>query len=271
MTITESELREILAGDGGGGEDHRKGVAVVDVHRRVRAIRRRRWGTAGAAAAALTVAVALNVLPGGDTANGADVWTGVMARPSAVPPTVSQPLGEPYPVREVMTRSFGTGGAREELRLGSGSGSMTVTVHCSGPLRRAVVWIDDGPPRRQLCGTGPDGFPLAIFQEDRSATTIKKRESPAAGGRVVSAAVLPGEIDSTGKTMNMLLEGMDEHFEGWEAQLAEAKPFPLKWSVSVREVIFPVCRDNVRQVDPRTGEMVLLRCEGEATAPPNPS
>lgn len=268
MTITEFELREILAGD--SGEDHNRGVAVADVHRRVRAIRRRRWGAAGAAAAAaLTVAVALNVPLGGGTASEADLWTGVMARPSADPPTVSQPLGEPYPVREVMTRSFGTGGTREELRLGSGSGSMTVTVHCSGPLRRAIVWIDDGPPRRQLCGTGPDGFPMAIFQEDRSATTIKEQKSPVAGERVVSAAVLPGEIDSTGKTINMLLEGMDDYFEGWEAQLAEAKSFPLKWSVSVREVIFPVCRDNVRQVDPRTGKMVLLRCKGEATAPPS--
>ncbi|MGW0587366.1 hypothetical protein [Streptosporangium sp. NPDC002607] len=267
MTITEFELREILTGD--GGEDHNRGVAVADVHRRVRAIRRRRWGAAGAAAAALTVAVAFNVPLGGGTASEADLWTGVMARPSAGPPTVSQPLGEPYPVREVMTRSFGTGGTREELRLGSGSGSMTVTVHCSGALRRAIVWIDDGPPRRQLCGTGPDGFPMAIFQEDRSATTIKEQKSSVAGERVVSAAVLPGEIDSTGKTINMLLEGMDDYFEGWEAQLAEAKSFPLKWSVSVREVIFPVCRDNVRQVDPRTGKMVLLRCKGEATAPPS--
>ncbi|MEV4380563.1 hypothetical protein [Streptosporangium sp. NPDC049644] len=267
MTITESELREILAGD--RGEDHNGGVAVADVHRRVRTIRRRRWGAAGAAA--LTVAVALNVLPGRGTANGTDVWTGVMARPSADMPTTSQPLGEPYPVREVMTRNFGTGGTREELRLGSGSGSMTVNVYCSGPLRRAVVWIDDGPPRRQLCGTGPDGFPMVISQEDRSATTIRKQKSPVTGERVVSAAVLPGEIDSTGKTMNTLLEGMDDYFEGWEAQLTEAKPFPLKWSLSVREVIFPVCRDNVRQVDPRTGKMVLLRCEGEATVSPSPS
>ncbi|WP_326642038.1 hypothetical protein OG884_03410 [Streptosporangium sp. NBC_01755] len=71
------------------------------------------------------------------------------------------------------------------------------------------------------------------------------------------------------RTINMLIEGMDDDFEGWEAQLSEAEPFPLKWSVSVREVIFPVCRDNVRRVDPRTGKVVLLRCEGEATAPPS--
>ncbi|MEU0481693.1 hypothetical protein ABZ260_21225 [Streptosporangium sp. NPDC006013] len=268
MTITEFELREILTGDGDDG--HSGGVTVADVHRRVRAIRRRRRGAAGAAAAAaLTVAVALNVPLGGGTASEADVWTGVMAQPSAGTPTTSRPLGGPYPGREVVTRGYKTGGTREQLRLGSLTGPATVNLHCSGPLRRAIVWIDDGPPRRQLCGTGPDGFTMEIFQEDRSTGAIKGMEILEAGERVVSAVVLPGEIDSTGKTINMLLEGMDDYFDGWEAQLSEAKPFPLKWSVSVREMISSTCQDNVRQVDPRTGKVVLLRCEGEATAPPS--
>ncbi|MEV4749430.1 hypothetical protein AB0K21_23875 [Streptosporangium sp. NPDC049248] len=269
MTITESELREILAGD--RGEDHNRGVAVADVHRRVRAIRRRRWGAAGAAAAALTVAVALNVLPGGGTANGTDVWTGVMARPSADMPTTSQPFGEPYPGREVVTRGYHTGGTREEFRIGAGISPMTVKVHCSGPLRRAIVWVDDGPPRRQLCGTGPDGFTMEVLWESWNDEPARGAESPAAGERVVSAVVLPGEVDRAGRTVNELIEGMDGYFEGWEEELAGAEPFPLSWSLSVRGIAFPACRDNVRQVDPRTGKVVLLRCEGEATVPPNPS
>jgi hypothetical protein len=110
---------------------------------------------------------------------------------------------------------------------------------------------------------------MAIFQKDRSATAIKKQKSPVAGERVVSVAVLPGEIDSTGKTINMLLEGMDDYFEGWEAQLTEAKPFPVKWSISVWEMVLPACRDNVHRVDPKSGKMVRLRCEGEATVPPS--
>ncbi|MGJ6963047.1 hypothetical protein ACSDR0_14160 [Streptosporangium sp. G11] len=258
MTITESELREILNGDEGEGRD--RGVTVAGVHRRVRAIRRRRrWTAGGAVAAALTVAVALNT-PAGGVADDLDVWTGVMARPSPTVPVVSQPLGGPHPLREIVSRNYRTGGTREELRTGSRNKSLSVNVYCSGPLRRAVVWVGDGPPRRQLCGTGPDGYPV-VFKETSGGDHLIT-------GQIVSAAVLPGEVDRAGRTTGELVEGMGALFEGWEEQLAGAEPFPLKWSVVVREVIYPVCRDNVRQVDPRTGEMVRLSCEGKDTTPP---
>ncbi|MER5646714.1 hypothetical protein [Streptosporangium sp. NPDC002524] len=261
MTITESELREILNGDGDGDgrEGHNRGVTVADVHRRVRAIRRRRWTTAGAVAAVLVAAVALNTSAGG-VADDLDIWTGVMARPSPTIPTTSRPLGEPHPLREIASGNYRTGGTREELQIGSGNNSLGVNVYCSGPLRRVIVWVGDGPPRRQLCGTGPDGYPMVI-RETQGADHLT-------GGRTVSAAVLPGEIDAAGRTGGELAEGMAGFFEGWEERLAEAEPFPLKWSVVVREVIYPVCRDNIRQLDPRTGEMVRLSCGGQGATPP---
>lgn len=265
MTITESELREIL--NENEGEGHGRSVTVAGVHRRVHAIRRRRRWTAGGAVV-LGLVASLVVSPSARSDwMPEDVWTGVMARPSPGLPTTSQPLGGPYPGDKVASGTYRTGGTREELRVASGDNSVNVNVRCSGPIRRAVVWIGDGPPLWYLCGTDPDGNIVAIFTKNPDGAVARGGDRPA-GEQVVSAAVLPGEIDGAGRTMSQLAQAMDDLFEGWEEELASARPFPLQWSLTVQEMISPVCRDNVRQVDPRTGEMVRLSCEGEGTTPP---
>ncbi|MEU3165601.1 hypothetical protein [Streptosporangium sp. NPDC006930] len=263
MTITESELREILNED--EGEGHNRGVTVAGVHRHARAIRRRRW-TAGSAVAAVIVAVVALNTPAGGVADDLGIWTGVMARPSPMVPTTSQPLGGPFPGDEVASGDYRTGGVREELRVMSWNNSLKVSVRCSGPIRRAVVWIGDGPALWRLCGTDPDGNVVEVFTENPSGAA-GGGDRPA-GEQVVTAAILPGEIDAAGRTVSQLAQAMDGLFDGWEEQLAAAESFPLDWSLRVREMIYPLCRDNVRQLDPRTGEIVRLTCEGRDKAPP---
>ncbi|GAA3024961.1 hypothetical protein [Streptosporangium longisporum] len=251
MTITESELREILNGDedeGRGG-----GVTVADVHRRVRAIRRRRWAAGGAVAAALAAAVALTT-PGGGVADDLDVWTGVMARPSPTVPTMSRPPGDLYPGNVIAKGGYTIGGTREELRIGPGGKPLHVTLRCSGPMRRAVVWMGDGSSQLHQCGTGPDGHTTNIYRRLEGVGVVPGGNRPAEG-QVVSAVVLPREFQG------------DDVFEGWQEELAAARPFPLEWSLTVREMIPPVCRDNIRQLDPRTGKMVQLDCAGKGGTP----
>ncbi|GAA2871393.1 hypothetical protein GCM10010517_31660 [Streptosporangium fragile] len=200
-------------------------------------------------------------MPAGDAADVPhDVWTGVMAQPSPTLPATSQPLGGPFPGLRIASREYGIGGKREELRIGPANGSFTVRVHCSGPLRRVLVWVDGGAPWKQFCGTAPGGDVVVAAREER-VTGLS------AGNRVVSAAVLPGEVDVEGEDVDGLFTRTEDLFDGWEEQLAGSAGFPLHWVIMVHELVDPVCRDDLRQVDPATGEVVRLRCEGRSAAP----
>ncbi|MFJ2029856.1 hypothetical protein [Streptosporangium sp. NPDC087985] len=252
MTITESELREILEREGADGL-HR-GVTVADVDRRARRIRRRRARfLGGVAAVGLAVAAAFTLPTGSAGTVPDDVWTGVMAQPSPAVPTVSRPVGEPVVGGEIANRAYTVGGVRKELRVRTGNVPTMVQIFCSGPLRRVIIWIDGGAPQKHLCGDGPDGVIFMGWWQDKSGKTATER--------VVSAAVLPGELDTKEKGAEDLASGMDGLFDGWERQLAEADEFPVTWSIMVRKLIYQPCQDNVRQVDPATGQMVVVRCE----------
>ncbi|WP_329083914.1 MULTISPECIES: hypothetical protein [unclassified Streptosporangium] len=260
MTITESELREILNGD--EDEGHSRGVAIAGVHRRVRAIRRRRrWTVGGAVAAALTVAVALNT-PAGGVTDDLDVWTGVMARPSPTMPITSQPQGAPFAGSKIAGRDYDAGGTREELRFGPVSGSYAVGVSCSGPMRRVIVWIDGEAPQKRFCGAGPRGYQMDMFMSEWSIPASGK------GKETVFAAILPGELDAGGRDIDELLLNVDDLFDGWEERLAKAESFPLDWSVTVRQMLPPPCRDGLRQVDRHTGKVVELDCAVNDVATP---
>ena len=56
---------------------------------------------------------------------------------------------------------------------------------------------------------------------------------------------------------------------GVEHLLAASKRFDVKWDLSVSRMGLPVCRDNVIQVNPDTGEIVRLRCDEESKTPPS--
>ena len=92
MTITESELREILTGE--GREDQPQGRDVADVDRRVRVIKRRRLRVVGAVAGLGIVAgLAFTVPQVKNTVVPEDIWTGVMAQPTKTPRVVSTAAG----------------------------------------------------------------------------------------------------------------------------------------------------------------------------------
>ncbi|GAA4227230.1 hypothetical protein FHR32_000209 [Streptosporangium album] len=257
MTITESDLREILRREGEDGLHG--GVTVADVDRRARRIRRRRAGVLGGVAALGIVAAAAFALPAAGTATvvPGDPWTGVMAQPSPVLPTVSWPIGDPVPSRKLAGRDYTAAGTREKLQVRAGDAPIGARVTCYGPLRRVLIWVDGGTPLRQYCGEIPGG-PLFVGWAE-----IRKQ----AREHVVSVAVLPGEVDTAGKQVEDMLAETDELFDGWQERLAGGKEFPLEWSIEVNELTYPPCRDNVRQVDPATGRMVVLRCpEGAGKA-----
>ncbi|MGV9776909.1 hypothetical protein [Streptosporangium sp. NPDC003464] len=254
MTITESELREILGQEGGDGPP--RGVTVADVDRRARRIRRRRLqALGGTVAAGLAAAMAFTLPAGGVTPVPDDLWTGVMAQPSPVLPTVSWPGREDMvPRGEIARRDYRVAGRRERLRVEAGEARIMVQVMCAGPLRRLVIRVDGGAPHEQFCGQGPEGLTYAGYWEDRTAKAAEVAE------RIVSVAVLPGEVDAGAMTVEELFARKDTLFDGWERQLAGAERFPLEWSVTVRELARPACRDDVRQVDPATGRVVVVRC-----------
>ena len=105
MTITESELREILTGE--GREDQHRGVTVADVDRRVRVIKRRRLRVVGAVAGLGIVAgLAFAVPQVRNTVVPEDIWTGVMAQPTKTPRVVSTAAGGPVLLGMLANRRY---------------------------------------------------------------------------------------------------------------------------------------------------------------------
>ncbi|MET9066132.1 hypothetical protein [Streptosporangium sandarakinum] len=184
MTITESELREILAAEGDDGR--RGGVTVADVDRRVRRIRRRRAAALGGTLAAGLAAVAALTLPdGGVTAVPDDVWTGVMARPT---PRYGARL-----VNEVgLEKRFSTMGERLSFDLPiRPPGTMTLVVVRCPPGAELLYW-ENGKYRNALsCNELPADL-------DRSKTVASLfPESDV--GRMEIAVVPPGSVRKLGR------------------------------------------------------------------------
>jgi hypothetical protein len=253
MTITESELREILTGE--GSDDQHRGVTVADVDRRVRVIRRRRLRVVGAVAGLGIVAgLAFAVPQVKNTVVPEDIWTGVMTQPTEpakTPKVVSTSVGGLMNMGMLDSRRYEEGGVRKGFAVTTGSSRISVRLWCEGPLMKAVLWVDG-----KLVQAGPCG------ERDRSSTYGFAWNGPQkdrATRHTVSGAVLrvasrsPERLTGTADV---------EHL------LAANDRFDVKWELSVEKIGLPACRDNVIQVDPVTGEVVRLRCDEESTTPP---
>ncbi|MFC4063189.1 hypothetical protein ACFOWE_33330 [Planomonospora corallina] len=267
MTITESDLREFLESDSGGGP--RGGVTVADVDRRVRRIRRRRLGAAGGAAAlGLAVAAALT-LPAGPagTAPGDDVWTGAMSRPDGSPRVVATPLGDPIPKETLLERRFTAGGAREEVTVPTGGAQISVSLWCSGPVAKAALWIDGRLVTAGPCGQGiGERVPMGTDVMENPYYVVRWTAPPDDHHPIehtVAAALLKPADTSGGRAAPEEMTGTEDV----EERLAEGGRFDAGWRLVVERMGGPECRDGARQVDPATGEVVVLDCANPPAAP----
>ncbi|GAT66073.1 hypothetical protein PS9374_01717 [Planomonospora sphaerica] len=273
MTITESDLRDLFDTDSGDGPC--RGVTVADVDRRARRIRRRRLGAAGGVAAAgLAVAMAITLPAGTAGVVPEDVWTGVMSRPEGSPAVVGTPRGGPFIGELVAQRGFTGGGVRKELTVPTGGGRIAVTLWCSGPVTKAALWVDGRLVTAGPCGrgsgeseeTGIDVTESPVYAVHWTAPPQDRRPA----GHTVAGAVLRAGAGASGPAAEADAGDPLEALTGTEdveALLAAGGSFDATWRIEVRRLDEPECRDDVRQIDPDTGEMVVLRCGDRAGAP----
>ncbi|WP_449066695.1 hypothetical protein, partial [Planomonospora algeriensis] len=182
-----------------------------------------------------------------------DVWTGVMARPGGAPTVVTAPKGGPFIKEEIARKDFATAGVREEFTVPTGGERVMVTLSCYGPLTKAAIWIDG-----RLTAAGPCGGGSGTIQAPAYVVQWTAPQDFTAAGHTVSGAVLqtaggePEELTGT---------------EDVEELLAAGGRSSRQWWIAVHRMGDPECRNDVRQVDPDTGEVVVLRC-GDGTRTP---
>ncbi|WP_326824101.1 hypothetical protein [Streptosporangium sp. NBC_01756] len=255
MTITESELREILQREGEDGP-HR-GVTVADVDRRVSGLRRRRARVLGGVAAlglAVTAAFTLSGPGAGNVSD--DIWTGVMAQPEVRygTRTVSDTVTE---------KQFSTMGERLAFDLPERRyGTMTSALINCPPQAEVLYWENGRYRNAGLCNQLPaDG--------DRSKpVTVLMLESDVR--RLEIAVVPPGSIrglgrplvnerdarqvvrDAPKKRADMGIIIVTTRYEPCES--GPGCPFADQSTVS------PTCPGGVPERDPDTGQVRVVYC-----------
>ncbi|GGP83568.1 hypothetical protein [Streptosporangium pseudovulgare] len=267
MTITEPELREILAAEGDDG--HRGGVTVADVDRRVRRIRRRRAAALGGTlAAGLAVVAALTLPGGGVTAVPDDVWTGVMAQPTPR-------YGARYVDDVVLEKRFSTMGERLSLDLPARPyGTMTqVAVHC--PFGAELLHWEDGKYRNaQSCRELP-----ADLDRSKSQTALFPESEVR---RLEIAVVPPGSVRRLGRPVTgdrdarQVVADAPKTRADISVTVTLTRTEPCDGGPGCRfadEIgVEPVCPGAVVVTDPLDGRIVVVRCPGDGRdgAKPNP-
>ncbi|GAA0370076.1 hypothetical protein GCM10009530_20220 [Microbispora corallina] len=174
MTMTETELRDLLAGDSAGPPGR---VTVADVGRRVRRMRRRR-AAAGVALAAGVAAVAL--APRTIPVAADDTWIATPASPAPTPSVMYIPDG-----RVVLDEEIGTGGLVRTYPYTGGSGPATVQVACRVPSY-VFLWLDGDLIDQGPCGIQSDHVDRLRSWTDHSGRDLKGRHE-------VGVAVVPAE------------------------------------------------------------------------------
>ncbi|MFF5211494.1 hypothetical protein [Streptosporangium sp. NPDC000396] len=190
MTITESDLREILSRESEDGL-HR-GVTVADVDRRVRRIKRRRLrALGGAVAAGLAVAAAFTLPGGGTVAVPDDIWTGVMAQPSPR-------YGARAITDTIMVKRFSAMGERVAFDLPERRREWmsSVIVYC--PFQSEVLYWEDGVYHTARPCT--DGV-VEETKEGERVSVVGLPDVDSDTRRLEVAVVPPGSIKKLGRAL----------------------------------------------------------------------
>ncbi|GAA3538480.1 hypothetical protein GCM10022419_018070 [Nonomuraea rosea] len=230
-TGQEQELRELLEGDSDGGP--RGGVTVADVDARVRGLRRRRAQVAGSAAlAVLAVTAAVSVPPRTRPATApGEVWTGVLAQPSAA--EQARPIYRSLP----FYHRFQRGGTRETLMFGSSAKKVRFSVRCpTGGY--ALIWLNGKLAANGRCDGTASSSPHWLGQDAAARPDVPNE---------VTAALIPTTAART--TGRMTEERARELLDG-------AAPYAADWLVTVMDVESLTCRADVVVINPATGDIV---------------
>ncbi|MEU6429010.1 hypothetical protein ABZ860_24200 [Microbispora sp. NPDC046973] len=177
MTMTDDDLRDLLARDASEGRG--AGVTVADVDRRVRRIRRRRGAAGAALAAGLAAVVMAATAPRTVTiapAGGPDA--AAMARPSLTP-GVSYLAGQ----RVFLDKEIETGGRVLRFPYTGISESVNVEVDCREPSY-GFVWLNGRLEAQGVCGVQSDQVDHLISWIDESGRDLT-------GANEVAVALVP--------------------------------------------------------------------------------
>ncbi|MGI5486929.1 hypothetical protein [Microtetraspora malaysiensis] len=229
MAITESDLRDILAADSGDGPG--RGVAVADVDRRARRIRRRRLAAVtGVLTAGLAVAGVLAV-PRTVTAEVPDdIWTAVMAQPSPSPwPTGAYTH---VAVGKLAERKFHRAGVKQRLTYRTGKGFPSLQIRCPDAPSYVVVWVNrlwvEGQPCGSVEGERTDGQvsgAARLLWEGSGLNTVEVL--------VVPAGDVPDGLTSRRKYLGKYLGDNDLGVKDENAVVAAARPYQAEWGVTM--------------------------------------
>ncbi|WP_433224496.1 hypothetical protein [Microtetraspora malaysiensis] len=223
MAITESDLRDILAADSGDGPG--RGVAVADVERRTRRIRRRRLAAVtGVLTAGLAVAGVLTV-PRTVTAEVPDdIWTAVMAQPS---PSPSPSRASRYwAVGKLAERKYQRAGVKQRFTYRNGKGIPALQIRCPDAPSYVIVWMNgikaDDQPCGRFEGKRFDGQ-VFDYYSSRGKNGLNTVEV-----LVVPAKDVPGEVWPKWTSLRP---------EESDAVVAKARPYWADWGMTVWDMV----------------------------------
>ncbi|NRQ30506.1 hypothetical protein HII36_01425 [Nonomuraea sp. NN258] len=219
--MTEQDLRELLDRD--SAEAPRGGVSLADVDRRVGRIRRGRVRALGSVTLAALAVVAVANLPRTETARAPeDVWTGVMARPSASGYHPGLPI----------TYAYSVAGHRQSITFDTTAGPISFAMFCPAD-GYALIWLNE-----RFVADGPCG-PTKLAPPRWMGEAVAQ-----SGVNEVVAAVVPAAEAGTGPMTGARAEQV----------LARITSYPATWSLAVMRGAPRTC-STVVMLDPKSGKV----------------